>query len=114
MRVKIHWAQRFIDWFPHHTKLYIRGERNADHAKADALRKELFDALVPFLDRMRTDARAEARKELAQELARSLPHIITNTPHSCQTQEHCCALHAAHRAAANKVEERLQAIAEKG
>lgn len=109
MRVTLHWAQRFIDWFPHHSKLYIRGSRGADHAKANAQRKELFDDLVPFLDRLKL----EAKKELAKELKNSLPHIITNTPHSCHTEEHCCSLHAAHRAAADKVEERLQTILDK-
>ena len=37
-----------------------------------------------------------------------LPTVIRNTPHSCQTEAHCCALHAAHGAAAEKVEQLLQ------
>ena len=38
----------------------------------------------------------------------TLPATIRNTPHSCQTEEHCCALHAAHAAAAEKVIEVLE------
>jgi hypothetical protein len=106
MRVRLHWAERFINFYPSNTKLYVRGARGADHAKARKLEKELFDSLVPFLDKLKR----EARIELANELKRDLPHIIKNTPHSCQTEEHCCALHAAHRAAAEKVEERLEAV----
>ena len=104
--VQLHWAERFINWYPFHSKLYVRGARGADQKKASALQKELFDNLVPFLDRLKNEARAE----LARELKVRLPHVITNTPHSCQTEEHCCALHAAHRSAADKVEELLQGI----
>jgi len=106
MKVQLHWAERFINWFPFHSKLYIRGERGADHEKARALTKELFDALVPFLDQLKS----EARKELAKELSRDLEHIIRNTPHSCQTEEHCCALHAAHKSAAEAVIKRLEEV----
>lgn len=45
-----HPAERFIDWFPHNTKLYIRGERGKDGREVDALYQELFDQLVPFLE----------------------------------------------------------------
>jgi len=106
MNVQLHWAERFINWYPFNTKLYVRGAKGADHAKAGALTKELFDALVPFLDKLKS----EARKELARELSRDLEHIIRNTPHSCQTEEHCCALHAAHRSAAEAVVKRLEAV----
>ena len=108
--VKLHWAERFINWYPFNSKLYVRGARGADHKKARALEKELFDALVPFLDGLKKEAEAEARREVARELKRDLPHIIKNTPHSCQTEEHCCALHAAHRSAAEKVVEYLQKL----
>lgn len=48
-----------------------------------------------------------------QLLRASLPTMIRNTPHSCQTEEHCCALHAAHKAAAEKVEEYIQKMIDK-
>ena len=66
MRVQLHWAERFINFYPFNTKLYIRGARGADHAKARALEKELFDALVPFLDKLKFEARAEMKRELEQ------------------------------------------------
>jgi hypothetical protein len=43
-------------------------------------------------------------------LRTSAGSAIRNTPHSCQTDEHCCALHAAHGAAAEKVEALVQAL----
>jgi hypothetical protein len=42
----------------------------------------------------------------------NIPHIIRNTPHSCQTEEHCCALHTAHGEAADKVEQYLRTLLE--
>jgi len=100
VNVKLHWAERFLNWFPFNTKLYIRGERGASQGKASELQRELFHALAPFLDELKKEAELEGRKEYARELKRVLPGIVKNTPHSCQTEEHCCALHAAHRAAA--------------
>ena len=106
MKVQLHWAERFINWYPFNTQLYIRGAKGADHEKAFALTKQLFDALAPFLDQLKREARAE----LARQLQGSLDSIIRNTPHSCLTEEHCCALHAAHKAAAEKVVEHLKRI----
>jgi len=60
LTVKLHPAERFLNWFPRHTKLYIRGERGADWPKRNKLDKELFDALVPFLELLRHEARVEA------------------------------------------------------
>jgi len=59
MRVKVHWAETFLNWFPVHTKLYIRGERGKDWPQAEALRQELFHVLVPFFDRLRKEAYEE-------------------------------------------------------
>ena len=42
----------------------------------------------------------------------TLPSLIRNTPHSCQTEEHCCALHAAHAAAAEAVEKVIKRVIE--
>lgn len=67
MRVTLHWAERFINFYPFNTKLYVRGARGADHTKARALERELFQALVPFLDRLRKEARAEMKAELAKD-----------------------------------------------
>lgn len=59
MRVQYHWAERFINWYPFNTKLYLRGEKGADWDKAQKLEKELFDALVPFLDQLKKEAYQE-------------------------------------------------------
>ncbi len=72
MKIRLHDAERFINWYPHHTKLYLRGERGADASKAFALQKELFAALVPFLDDVSAQARAEALEEAARLVDRAL------------------------------------------
>lgn len=59
------------------------------------------DALAKRLEKLRL------RLKLA---VTDIPSIIRNTPHSCQSHEHCCALHAAHRAAAAKAGQYLQDI----
>ena len=108
MKVTLHWAERFLNWYPFNTKLYIRGARGASQGKAAELQSELFHALAPFLDKLKKEAELEGRKEYARELKRYLPHLIQNTPHSCQTEEHCCALHAAHKSAAEAVVKYLE------
>lgn len=50
MQVQMHPAEHFLNWYPHNTKLYIRGERGKDWKQQMALHKELFDQLVPWLD----------------------------------------------------------------
>lgn len=50
---------------------------------------------------------------ILRQLKSQLPSVIRNTPHSCLTDEHCCALHTAHRAAAEKVEQLIQAQIDK-
>lgn len=50
-RVEKHLAEKFIDWYPTNTKLYLRGERGADHKKMGELNRELFKALVAFFDK---------------------------------------------------------------
>ena len=61
--VKYHWAERFINWFPFNTKLYIRGERGKNRNETDRLYKELFDQLVPFLDKLKKEAYDEGFSE---------------------------------------------------
>lgn len=56
MRVKLHWAERFMNWFPFHTNLYIRGQRGKGWKEQRALNKELFDQLAPFLDELKEEA----------------------------------------------------------
>lgn len=62
MNVRLHWAERFLNWFPHHTKLYLRGERGKDMGGRMALQKELFNALAPFFDALRKEALTEGHK----------------------------------------------------
>lgn len=47
--VRLSPGEKFLNWFPYNTKLYIRGERGADHAKANALYRELWEAVNPWL-----------------------------------------------------------------
>jgi len=56
MKVKLSWAEKFINWFPKNTKLYLRGERGKTAQEADALYRELFMALLPFMEKLRLDA----------------------------------------------------------
>ena len=51
MKVKKHIAEKFIDWYPLNTKLYLRGERGKSQAEASAMREELFRQLVSFFNR---------------------------------------------------------------
>lgn len=46
MQVRTSWAERFMNYFPYHTKLYSRRGKNG--YKETVMRKELFDDLVPF------------------------------------------------------------------
>jgi len=58
LKVELHWAERFLNWFPHNTRLYIRKKKDVEpHFSRDG--KELFDQLVPFLDKLRKEAYTE-------------------------------------------------------
>ena len=58
LKVKLHWAERFLNWFPYNTRLYIRKKKGQDiEFQRDG--KELFDQLVPFLDNLRKEAYIE-------------------------------------------------------
>jgi len=50
--VKLSLAERFLNWYPKHTKLYIRGERGKDWETRRLLDQELVEALNPFLERL--------------------------------------------------------------
>lgn len=39
-----------------------------------------------------------------------LSSLVRHTAHSCVSDEHCCALHAAHKAAAEEVEKEIQKL----
>ncbi len=62
MRVTHHWAERFINFFVHNTKLMIRGERGKSQAESSRLYSELGDALAPFFDGLRAEAIREGHQ----------------------------------------------------
>ena len=55
--IKKHPAERFLDWFPHNTKLFIRGERGKNRHELNDLYKELFDQLVPWCEMIMQEVR---------------------------------------------------------
>lgn len=65
IQVKKHWAERFLDWYPYNTRLYIRKKRNQN---ANFMRdgKELFDQLVPFFEKFRNEVLEEAAQYVDQ------------------------------------------------
>jgi len=57
--VKLHWAERFLNWYPHNTRLYLRKKKGQEpHFQRDG--KELFDQLAPFLDKLKKECYQEA------------------------------------------------------
>lgn len=78
--------------------------RSIDPLKLDG---HLRDAIVGIVDGV-----LEGERRDLKWLKQILPSAVRNTPHSCETEEHCCALHAAHKAAAEKVEQILQEMIE--
>lgn len=67
IRVQLSLAEHFLNWYPHATKLYIRGERGKDRAVVDRLHKELFDQLCEFFDKYGlTTLRGDLTKATAQ------------------------------------------------
>ena len=66
--VKKHPAERFLDWYPYNTRLYMRKKKGVEpHFSHDG--KELFDQLVPFFDSI-TKPLEERIKFLEEELKR--------------------------------------------
>jgi len=70
--VKLSPGERFLNWYPKHTKLYLRGERGRDWAERRALDQELFDELNPFLCALLNEAR---RDECARVLKLVVQHM---------------------------------------
>lgn len=85
MRVKLHWAERFMNWFPAHTRLYIRGARGKGWAEQRVLDQELFDQLAPFLDQLRAEAKAEEREECARICERNLGIASSDWRSACDS-----------------------------
>lgn len=55
--VKLHWAERFMNYMVHHTDLYQRKKKNCPGGiVAD---KRLFDQLVPFFEELKKEAYLE-------------------------------------------------------
>jgi hypothetical protein len=59
MNVKLSWVERFINWFPGHTRLYIRGAQGKPRHEIERLWRELFGDLKPFLAELRDEAYRE-------------------------------------------------------
>ncbi len=55
MNIRLHPAEQFLNYFPRHTQLYVRGERGKSAAETDAIYRKLFHDLVPFFDRLLAD-----------------------------------------------------------
>ncbi len=62
MRVTHHWAERFVNFFVHNTKLVIRGERGKSAEESNRLYAELGNALAPFFNSLRTEALREGHQ----------------------------------------------------
>lgn len=61
--IKLHWAERFMNYMVHHTDLYERktkANKNLDGISRD---KRLFDQLVPFFDKLKQEAYQEGYKD---------------------------------------------------
>jgi hypothetical protein len=62
LNVKLSWSERFINWFPYNTRLYIRKKKGVEpNFSTDG--KELFDQLAPFFDKLKEEARREGYEE---------------------------------------------------
>ena len=55
--VKLHWAERFINYMVHHTDLYQRKKKNCPGGIAAD--KRLFDQLAPFFEKLKEEAYKE-------------------------------------------------------
>jgi len=67
--VKLSLAERFLNWYPSHTKLYIRGQQGKDWETQRVLDLELAKVLNPFLEKI-VNERVE---ELVRNLVDNLP-----------------------------------------
>lgn len=69
MNVKLHWAERFINWFPHHTDLYVRRKKRGEQRRI--LGKDVVAALASFFDGLLAEAKAEGAAEAEAVLSRN-------------------------------------------
>ena len=67
----LHFAERFLDWYPIHTNLYIRGYRGKDSETKRELDSELYRVLAPFFGRLKCEARLEAFEAAMQAYLKS-------------------------------------------
>lgn len=89
--------------------LRSRGKlKGLNNSEMNAVEISLLSTVIDIVDGVLEGERIDLRG-----LRNDLDHIIRNTPHSCQTQEHCCALHAAHKAAAEAAQQHVQSIIDK-
>lgn len=64
MQIKKSLAERFIDWYPHNTKLYIRGERSCkSYADTMKLLQELHGQLCEFFEQNGVDLYEDRKKK---------------------------------------------------
>ena len=64
--VRLGLAERFLNWYAHHTKLYIRGQQGKDWNEQRRLDQELADAIGPWLRSLVDERTADLRAELAE------------------------------------------------
>ena len=78
IKIKKHMAERFIDWYPFHTNLTLKGSYNADWRKHLELNNELFHQLVPFFEEMRKEIKNKAFEEAANHIEEGDGYLANN------------------------------------
>jgi len=71
MKVQLHWAERFINWYELNTKLYLDPLSIADD-------KELLEHLKPFFDKLKEEAYREGYRGAVQAFLNSYPTEFSN------------------------------------
>lgn len=61
--IKLHWAERFMNYMVHHTDLYERKTKANKNLDGIARDKRLFDQLVPFFNKLRDEAYLEGYQQ---------------------------------------------------
>jgi len=61
VKVRLSWVERFLNFFPSGTKLYLRGERGKDEGARAKLYEELVEAMAPFFEKLREEAFEDGR-----------------------------------------------------
>jgi hypothetical protein len=85
--VKMSLGERFINWFPFKTKLFLRGEKGADHAKSDALYAEIAAQFSEWCGKIVTEEVAQQTADLKREHeARVSDLLVTINQHIDQQQ----------------------------